>query len=103
MKFSRLVIYLALGVSFVSGKINVTIYINVVMLHRLLDVVFRILTLGLLNYILITRNLVTVLKTLSIFIQLTNELLFQSSNAHTLISENVHVLKIPMKIYSDFT
>ena len=49
MKFSRLVIYLALGVSFVSGKINVTIYINVVMLHRLLDVVFRILTLGLLN------------------------------------------------------
>ena len=38
MKFSRLVIYLALGVSFVSGKIDVTI--NVVMLHRLLGVVF---------------------------------------------------------------
>ena len=47
MEFSRLVIYLALGVPFVSGKINVTV--NFVELHRLLSVVFRILSLGLSN------------------------------------------------------
>ena len=45
--FCRLVIYFALAVSFVSGKINVTI--NIVVLHRLLSVVFRILSLGLSN------------------------------------------------------
>ena len=44
MDFCRLVIYFALAVSFVSGKINVTI--NIVVLHRVLSVVFRILSLG---------------------------------------------------------
>lgn len=44
MDFCRLVIYFALAVSFVSGKINVTI--NIFVLHRLLSVVFRILSLG---------------------------------------------------------
>ena len=46
MKFYRLVIYLALAVSIVSGKINVTI---VIVLYRLSTVVFRILSLGLSN------------------------------------------------------
>lgn len=53
LKFYRFVIYLALAVSFVSGKINVTI-INIV--ASSLSVVFRILSLGLSNKILITRK-----------------------------------------------
>ena len=39
LKVYRLVIYLALSVSFVSGKINVTN--NVILLHRLFGVVFQ--------------------------------------------------------------
>ena len=53
LKFYRFVMYLALAVSFVSGKINVTI-INIV--ASSLSVVFRILSLGLSNKILITRK-----------------------------------------------
>ena len=53
LKFYRFVIHLALAVSFVSSKINVTI-INIV--ASSLSVVFRILSLGLSNKILIKRK-----------------------------------------------
>ena len=39
LKVYRLVIFLALAVSFVSGKINITN--NIIVLHRLFGVVFQ--------------------------------------------------------------